>query len=387
MNKVDGFLKKEENIACFQTFDVIDKKIYGHLIWKNILTEINPDSEEISLKMLDDTYFYKHCIADDKKIYFADNLGRALMIYDLASESREEYKLDSYIREDNNIVTIENYAEYIIIVENYRGIIYNFNKEKKIIEIDDSVLRRLKQKSEDTVKNIYCWRIKDYLYLRIILKDSYEDCWYDLKKKCLENIRAPRLPDNIVNAYSVNDRLYVLQDNNNVIVWNVNSDEINGLCQVVEKSKYAFSSIAVTKKNIWLLPSTYGRDIYIYDISNKRMSRYDGYPIDFYYLDVENWSKYSDIKERDGYIYVAARLSNYYLVINVEDGTGIWKPAYVKDYNEYYNYYMSLLEVRREKITSERCIPLKYFLVYLKKGSQNLKEMKKAGEEIWRKIV
>ncbi len=396
MSSVNKFQKQRENIAYFETFEVINKEIYAFLWWKNILIKINPDSNETEFLMLHNTYFFKHCISDGKKIYFADNLGKVLVTYDLDLKLREEYSLDSGVKEDNNIVTVEDYGEHVFIIENYRGNIYIYNKKNKYIETDLSLAQAIKQRSEKETETtyVYCWKIESSLFFRVVHENSYEIFKYNLENRCLEEVHGVSLPQQwSSDAYYFEGRLFMLQDDFHMIVWDIRNNtvdniEMTDLYQLPEDNKTgcAFSSIAVTKKNVWLLPSAQGKDIYIYDIAEKSVRRYDDYPPDFFYLDTENWSKYSDIKERQGFIYAAARTANYYLVINAESGTGIWKPAYVNNFSTYYSHYMKEIKSQKEKNIVEQCIPLKCYLSYMQKQVQEEADKKNFGTEIWREI-
>ena len=46
--------------------------------------------------------------------------------------------------------------------------------------------------------------------------------------------------------------------------------------------------------------------------------------IHFYYQNKKKWAKYADIKEREGLIYVAARMANYFLIIDVEKDINLY---------------------------------------------------------------
>lgn len=390
MDRDDKLQKKKDDIAYFETFEVIDNKIYAFLWWKNILIKIFPDSDETEILMLDDTYFFKHCTTDGEKIYFADNYGEALVIYDVDSKLREEYILDANIKDDNNIVTVENYAGNIFVVENFRGNIYIFNKSNKNIEKDCALCQKIKRTFKTGMPYIYCWKIGNYLYFKMVSEDAHEIFKYNLEKRSLENIQEVVLPEQIMGSYYFEDKLFMLQDDFNIIVWNIKDStidkiELMDLHQLLgeNKPKYIFSSIAVTKRNIWLLPSSMGKDIYIYDLQKKCVRKYDDYPSDFFYLEMKDWSKYSEIKEREGFIYIAARSSNYYLIIDVDRGIGIWKPAYMNDFGEYYNYYMDKLEPQSGNVSIERCIPLKVQLNYFPRKMQDKINKKGLGKKIW----
>ena len=114
------------------------------------------------------------------------------------------------------------------------------------------------------------------------------------------------------------------------------------------------------------------------------MEKHDGYPPDFAYDSGKKWAKISEIKEREGHIYVAARLSNYYLVIDTESGTGVWEPAFVTDLIP---YYMETAQEKKDSAMYEcRDLSLESYLEYLPRYQPTVEEWENVGGRIWEKL-
>ena len=386
----------DKEIVYFEVFDVVDKNIYAQFLSRNILVKISLDSDRAEVLTFEDKYRYKHCTSKDQKIYFADNGGEAFVIYDITSKKETVYSLESHEKTDNNIVTVERYDECIFIVSQYTGIIYIYDIVNKKLEKDYTLNRFVKKKNGERVECLLkCWKIDGYLYLRAAVGNLYETFRYDLTERYLEKIEGSVFSSEMINTYYYDNKLYILKDNFNLVIWDIKNNAIDTIVMTdlyqllnADKDGHMFSIIAVTQKNIWLFPSVENEDIYIYDMSGGRISRYDRYPSDFFYLDRKNWTKYSSLKASGNYIYVAARSSNYYLVIDAETGLGTWKTVYVP-YSD--GYYCNLIDKERKKngersVLYEGNIPLKAYLSYSIEESGNAAQPDSIGKDIWEKL-
>lgn len=385
--------KQKENNAYFETFEVMNQEVYAHLLWKNALLKMNPNDNTSELLMLDNTYCFKRCIADDENIYFADNLGKALVKYNLEKKSTEIFQLDANTKPDNNISAMENYDKYIFIVANYKGVIYIYDKKDKTITQDDSVYKEIKQNYGGEARFILCLSVEECLMMKIEGRDTSGWLRYDLSKCCLEKIESGILPESVVAQYYYNGNLYLLENDFRISVWNiednkVTSIELPALGQLSEEDDppHILGNLAVTSKNIWLFPSPRGRDIYIYDLKNNTLKKYYEYPQDFFYLNMKKWSKYSEIKKRGRFIYTTARLANYYLMIDAENGTGVWKSVYVPDFSEYYCRVINQISRKTKEPLNERQIPLPEYLHYLQESGSKEKSEENMGKIMWSKV-
>lgn len=393
--------KENENmqikeILNFETFEVIDGIIYTQIIDKNMLFRIG--SNESNPELLDKSihYRFKHCINLENKLYFADNLGKALLEYDVRSNLYQIYEIDCCIKDDNNIACVVQGDGRVFVISQYKGTIFVLDTANKRIEREEIVEKRIKDLyGESTDVIIRAWGIGEYIYMFINAADKCYICKYNMKKRELEEISEKVFPYNMRCAYCFRQKLYILKDDVTLCIWNTANNktqtiEMAALESLLKGEKlkyaYAFSALAVTQKNIWLFPAGENDDIYIFDLLGNSAYVYNEYPSDFFYLDKKR-SKYTDIKERGGQIYVAARLSNYYLTIDVGTGHGIWKPTGTYDFTEYYQerFWDLIGEKDNEwKVAYEESRPIfQIFLQYQRQLTNYSNEDKTVGQKIW----
>ena len=362
MQYIENDMQNEE-IIRFEAFEAIGKYIYAQVIDKNILVRFSLDSAECKVIHTNDDYRFKYCTYLNDKLYFVDNLGEALAEYDVKSYILKTYDMNIHIKDDNNIAAVENNQECVFIVSQYKGVIFIFDTKNKVFKREETLKKKLKELyGEQTECIIRCWKIEEYLYFIINNKDDYYLCNYNMRKRSLQEISKTPIHFNMINAYCFGWKLYILQDDFTLCIWDVKSNqtqiiEMTALTHMIDRSKlkykYAFSVLAVTKKNVWLFPAGENEDIYVYNLSEKTAKKYNEYPSDFSYLSKKGWSKYSNIRERDGYIYVAARLSNYYLIIDIETGKEHWKAIGSCDFSQYY-HDMIVKRSEKKQITHEQ---------------------------------
>jgi len=388
-----------KEIITFETFEVIDKIIYAQFVDKNILFRFSKEDNGVEIINRNIDYRFKHCTSLNNKLYFADNLGEVLVEYNIKNNLYKIYNLDTHMKDDNNIVDVLNCGKYIYVVSQHKGTLFIFDIENQTLEREEALERKIKKIYKDyTECFIRCWKIGEYLYFIINDKDDYDICRYDLTERELEELPKKEVFYGMIDAYCFEQKLYILQNEYSLIIWNIEDNtietlDIEGLGEPIDNNKIKegyFFSMAVTKKNIWLFPTGDNEDIYVYDIVKKKSQIYNKYPSDFYYQNKKKWAKYADIKEREGLIYVAARMANYFLIIDVETGIETWKSTGEYDFSEYYyDYYSNLIggkdsEEEKQKVVYEKNnIMFDIFLKYKSSELHNIENSDKVGNKIW----
>ncbi len=395
-DKENDIQKEEKGIAFFETFEVIDREIYAQLLWKNIIVKINSNKNKVEIISLDDRYRFKQCVAEKNIIYFADNLGEVLVSLDIKSKKQKLYHLGFHEQEDNNIATVESFDGNIFCVSAYKGLISILDTKSETVELDDSLSQIIDRDYKETIKYVNCWRADNVLYFRLVLEKEDTSEWfqYDLSEKYLKKIDKDIFPNKMVDAYYYDKRLYILQDDFNLVIWDIEENVINkiflkDIYQMCDSnsSKGIWSTLVVTDKNIWIFPLENCEDICIYDKTDNTTKIYKEYPQDFRYLHLAGWAKYAKTKERAGSVYVSSRLSNYFLIIDIKTGEGVWKASNLSGFREYYISFINRINQAQEKTLYEQNIPLSIYLDYLQKDTKNVAKSENIGEEIWRKFV
>ncbi len=386
--------EEKREVAYFETMEVSGGSLYVQLLDKRSLAVFPAGQKEAQLLTMEEEYRYKHCAADESRLYLADNEGKALVVYEKETGVHTVYPLDCQENIDNNILTVEKYGTCVFVISQYKGMVYLLDTEKETLVREDGLSRLLAEwLGEQTECMLWCWRAGRTLYIRALAGGKYDLFFYDLAEQKAEHASENFFPASMIAACMFEDTVYVLEDQSHISIRSLkNQDaEPERICLTeLEQSLHkqgigqAFSALAATKKNIWLFPSAFSEDIYRYDRQTGSVEKHDGYPPDFAYDSRKNWAKISQIKEREGCIYVAARLSNYYLVIDTESGNGIWEPAFVTDLVPYY------MEKAREKKDSAlyECkeLSLEKYLEYLPRYQPAEKEWENVGERIWEKL-
>ena len=298
-------------VIHFETFDVINKTIYAQLLWADILISINTESNQVKIVSMNNKHHFKHSVAKENKMYFADNLGHILMLHDTETNDEKLFELGCDEKSNNNIAAMEICDNNVFVISQYKGIICIFDTINEEMKNDYSLNRLLTEWYGDKIDfAIRSWRICDSLYFYITAGNIYENFRYDLHTMRLEHIHSKCLSGKIMASYCFENKLYILKNDFDLTIWNTTNDiaeeiameDVYRLNDEI-KCKNRFSTVAVTKRNIWLFPAGENKDIYVYDFDKKCGRIYDEYPLDFSYTYVKNWSKYADIKERNGCIY------------------------------------------------------------------------------------
>ena len=307
--------------VTFQTFEVIDKKIYLQDIDTNVLACLKLDENTIEIVNASNDYCFKHCARLNNKLYLADNLGEVFVEFDTQDNTYLVYNLKAHTENNNNIVSVEANSENVFIVSQYKGIIFIFDTVNGILEQDEALSKKItKLFGEKELFIINCRKIDKWLYLIVEIDKKYYFWKYSMIEKKLEERPENIIFDSMRDVYYFEKKLYILQDDSTLCVWNLERNkntknkietiQMNDLRQIITASglndhKF-FSTLAVSERNVWLFPAGRNEDIYIYDFNEKTVCIYDEYPKDFFYLNKKNFAKYADIKEREKIIYVAA---------------------------------------------------------------------------------
>lgn len=379
---------QDDDLIRFNTFEVIDKNIYAQVLDKYILVRLSRNANEVV--NLNHDYCFMHCAYIYNRLYFIDYLGKVLVEYDINNNLYNEYKMDSHIEADNNVLTVEVSGNLLYIVLQYQGTILIFNSITKKFEHEMELEKKIKRLfAGQRTRIIGCRKMEECLYLIVNIGKSYDIWKYNMTENCLEELPKKKF-DSMRDIYCIESKVYILQDDVTLCIWDLKNNQTEVIrmdCpeQAVVLEKYKnyklFSTLAVTRKNVWLFPAGKSDNIYIYDLLEKEVYRYDGYPDDFFYLNIEGYSKYSDTKERGGLIYVPARLSNYYLTIDIETGNGIWNATGSCSFRE---YYCDVIAKESGKVFYERNKNLfDGFLCYDQKTNHDLKNCHNFGSKIW----
>ncbi len=386
--------EEKREAAYFETMEVTGGSLYVQLLDKRSLAVFPAGQQGARLVTIEEEYRYKHCAADESRLYLADNDGKAFVVYGVENGKHTVYPLDCQEKIDNNILAVEKYGTCVFVISQYKGLMYLFDTEQETLMREDGLSHLLAERfGKQAEYMLWCWRAGRILYIRASADGECDMFLYDMAERKAERAPENLFPAKMAAACMFEAAVYILEDQSHISIRKLNSQarEPERIClteldQMLHRQgiEQVFSALAATKKNIWLFPSVFCDDIYIYDKETGNVEKHDGYPPDFAYDSGKKWAKISEIKEREGHIYVAARLSNYYLVIDTESGTGVWEPAFVTDLIP---YYMETAQEKKDSAMYEcRDLSLESYLEYLPRYQPTVKEWENVGGRIWEKL-
>lgn len=298
----------------------------------------------------------------NQKIYFFEQNGKRIMEYSVTDKKTRYFDLNlqAYLYFnyayctiwDNRIYIFPSFINEIIIVDLQTGKImkkekfcddlyYIFNKEKIncIPGTDLNFPYRL--------FSCGC-QVKNTIW--IFTEKSQKVIKFDLLTEKIEQYILPRMIKGCVHAVWKNKKFYLLSLEGFVYVWKYEKNEIEMLYDEKKNCQYPyFHRIAVTDKNIWLIPF-FGDDIYIVDKMTKKYSFYNEYPKDFCYFGGYERCRFYGYSEDKNNYYFAMHSANYLLIIDKLTGKEKWiKPInptmqemqkyYMKNYGSNFNEY------------------------------------------------
>lgn len=329
----------------------------------------------------------------NQRIYFFEQNGKQIMEYSVLDKKTrffdlnlQAYPIFNYAYSTiwiNKIYIFPSFVNKIIIIDLQTGKIkkkenfcdnlhYIFNKEKVncISNMDLKFPYRLFSCGCQIESDIWIFTEKNQVAIK-----------FDLLTEKIEQYILPQAIKGCVHAIWRNKRFYLLSLDGYIYVWNFKKNEIEILYNEKKNCQYPyFHRIAVTNKNIWLIPF-FGNDIYIVDVKTKKYFCYNKYPKDFHYYGGYERCRFYGYSEDEGNYYFAVHSANYLLIIDKMTGKGRWiKPVNpsIQEMQEYIikNYGFCLNEYEWK---------LKNYLKFSfnKKNTQNNASI---GSLIWKNI-
>lgn len=366
---------------------------YEHIIKKLDLStgevEYIDSPKEFDLKFWDgiDKLFWCNDI-----LYLFEQNGKRILKYSLLEKVSKcinlnctTYLWDNWVScsiYNNCIFAFQSFANQVVKIDFQANrvkkqkigleISYNFEQENEIYTFENKKLNiphKLYSCSYQIGNDIWLFTEK----LQVVVK-------YNLITE--KGIKC-ELPDEIkgcIHAVWYKKIFYILSIDGNVFSWNYLNNHV--VCLFDSKGEFQypfFYKLAITDKNIWILPSL-GKDIFVIDLENLKEKKYSAYPEDFCYIGGSSRSKYYGYSEDIMNYYFAMHSANYLLIINKTDGKAKWIRPKEPDFNKQINYYQKKDRIQFEKAE----LGLKEFIFFTSERDRlEIIKEKQIGKFIW----
>lgn len=379
-----------EKLSRFETFEVIEGDIWASMLNYNGIEKIDIESgnaDYIDTVVDENTAHFaiKKCISCNDVLFFIEQSGEHMWSYDIHKGNKETYFLSCDSHDSGNVIGVFTFLDKIVIVKNRDNALYFY----------DLKTRKLQKKSVfenfDLDKSIIyrCDKWGDYICICVKRNARVMIYRYDLQTEEVKVCDCAGLVGDIRGFCCDNDMIFFLDSEWNLYFFKIYTQELDKISLTqwmdqkdLQKENF-FGNIAVTKQNIWLLPSM-GENIYVYDFDNQTAEKFENYPEKFGYDNTKNWSKSSEVKKIGNKIYVALRLSNYFLIIDYITGKPEWKKIQISDNEKFYKKYIDRIMREKTEVLEEKILPLEKYIHLEIDREKESALFKGIGCEIWK---
>lgn len=363
----------------------------GYLMYMDMITgkasyaRIKNNEKWIKHPVSDPMYAVEGCV------YWIDQFGRAVHEYNIQLEEYYLYELPVSERLDTCYAGVFMYAGKMYMFPKKTRQLILFDLYNKEVTVQDDLFNDfLAQESRlNKLPLYYAVQCENLIY--IFLADM-ETVWeVNLRNYIHRTLRLPQKITNISHSFFINNKMYILDSNGNVYVWNIERNELCGIYECPQR-ELSFSRMIATKHKMFMLPAI-SEKILIMDLRDKIALETDSYPDDLKYRE-SNWNKYWGYTEDEQYVWFATRISNYMLVINKEKEKIEWKKMIPPTSREEYDFCKSVKRLQQKRmqqaVLQEREYGLPYLLCMISEKQGEKLEWGKGrgsvGKSIWQAI-
>lgn len=324
----------------------------------NFLLEFNLENCTVNFSESVSAEICKVATKVDWFIQAGDNLvatsiwGNQVYLYDAPKNKWLVLDVGCHQKPWGNFLDVFWYNEDVYILPRYKEFLVKIDVEKrKVLQLACPVLTQV-----DKEKVVSC---KKGQFIYLFEQYGRQVFIYDLKTK---NHKQKELPDTIKDIVSIRIHkgvFYILSGCGRLDTWDEKDNVLQGIVEPFgEAGSNIFTDLAVTDRNIWLLPQL-GDDIFIYDYKDRILERYEDYPANYAYADFTDYPKFAQGREYQDKIYFGMHSANHLLTIDKNTGMAEWLKPILPTTKETFFYRkklgLSLLEDER-KVSLEEYI-------------------------------
>lgn len=353
-------------------------------------TPIIIDSDGSRMMLINNVSGYKmlsadHMLNDGEHVIALETNGKRLMRYNREEGTCYYYEINCGKEEWGNYAASAIYENKIYIFPRYADEVIKVHLDTEKTEHRPGLSLNITYEGDNQQEGSCFWnglQVDHYVWL--FQEKGKQAVSYNLCNEVWTIYELPLCINECVHVLLYHDLFYILSAEGKIFVWNrsENNMELLADCNVQKKDEERFSRLAVTDKNIFVLPCI-GKDIYIVDPNTKNIKIYSDYPKDFRYCAPETWSKYFGYCENQTDYYFAMRSANYILCVNKRNGKERWIQPETPCIEEYYD----VLKMYSQNILDEKCWSLDELISCIKNDiSPECRNQELAGRKIWNDI-
>ncbi|MCI5877861.1 MAG: hypothetical protein MRZ93_05540 [Lachnospiraceae bacterium] len=316
--------------------------------------------------------------SDAEYIYMLEMNGERLVRYSLTTWQYDTIRLSCNQDRYNNFAAMGKYEHDIFIFPRCADYIVKIEDGQKAVRVGEKLYKELNEMqynapffSYGVQKGNDMWLVREKGQILVRYQmDSDQYTIYD----------CPQLTGACIQIFAYEDRIYILSTAGKVYEWDMEEKKIEELLDLkAREGQYA--RLVVLKDKIIILPQS-GEDIWLFDLTDKSLSKYDSYPADFKYQIPGDGTKYSNYCENDEGYYFAQQSANYILCINKQTESIEWKKLSF-DENAVERY------MAQDDIDHEGIIKLEEYLDWIIKKDEKHSDKKQQvniGKNIWEEM-
>lgn len=366
---------------------------------EHALKELNMDSQKV--KYIDNPKGYEpaewtgvdRLLLDNNKLFLFEQNGSRLLEYSLTERTCRYFDLNC------NIWSCDNWSKCVIA----RNKVFAFSSfANKVVKVDLSNGDIKIEKIHHSISYLFYQEKERYIYdnseIEIPCKlfscgcQVNKEVWifterkgivlkYDLFREESIVYSLPKSINGCMHVIWIKGLFYILSIDGKVFSWDLQKNKAKLLFNGKIKFPYAyFGKIAVTNKNIWILPC-FGKDIYVMNLKSNVEELYSTYPKDFCYDIDPSKSKFYGYTEDSKNYYFAMHSANYILIINKESGKEIWVKPKEPTLDEKIDHYIKASVDNFQEL--DFGIDGLFLIAKMNKDFWDEAKRKRIGEDIW----
>lgn len=387
-------VQSSEKDTMFSICSLIHGEIFAITnIPRNLPITININSGKIGLLMDLENYAPDFApdmmLGDEDNIYVLELSGHRLMHVSMLDRKIQYYQINCHKEDWGNFAAFVQYRNTLYAFPTYldKMVKISFKSQNAQLAWREYPINKKNKESikqEDDLEYFICGcQMGDKVWL--FQRKGRLAVSYNMESGTWEQYEMPLEINDCAHTISYGEQIYILNAEGKVYAFEPQGmclDEIAD-CSDEKADGGAFSRLAVTDKNIYLLPSL-GSDIFILDINTREVKRYESYPEGFKYCAPEGWSKFHGYCEDEDHYYYAMRSMNFFLAINKRSGKERWIKLNFPTSRQYQDLY---IKYNRSMLQESLC-SMKEVLDSLKHpilDSENIGSTV-AGVKIWEQM-
>lgn len=243
--------------------------------------------------------------------------GEKIYFYNIKEKYWKEIEIECNQHRHGNYIDIIFNHQFIYVIPKYRTYILKIDIQKECtVQIETSFLMQISSQ-----KTAVCMK-GSFLYF--FESQSEKILIFNPDTGKYEQVEIGCRLGNIASVQYDKEDFLILSNDGGLVRWVEGSNHLETIVEPVEEQRVDyFLEFAVTERNIWLLPMR-GEHIYVYEIQDRTLRKYDGYPQDFSYLGSKGREKFLKGCEYKNKIYFGMHSASHFLVIDKKTGSAEW---------------------------------------------------------------